>query len=222
MLSFTKNLFEPLKNRFMRNPKQTAFLLGAITYLLPCGFTQTVQLYALGLANPAQSAITMMVFALGTVPALLAIGFASSFTSSKYYPVFARVLGVIIIMIGLSSIMNMMYLYGITGKFLPSKISSVDKNVVLENGVQLAYMSVNSKGYSPASFTVQKGIPVKWVIDGQNVFGCQGSLVAPKIAVSRTLEKGKNVIEFTPNETGRIAFSCSMGMFQGEFNVVEG
>lgn len=83
-------------------------------------------------------------------------------------------------------------------------------------------MSVNSKGYSPASFTVQKGIPVKWVIDGQNVFGCQGSLVAPKIAVSRTLEKGKNVIEFTPNETGRIAFSCSMGMFQGEFNVVEG
>ena len=222
MFSFTKKIFEPLKKRFIQNPKQTAFLLGAITYLLPCGFTQTVQLYALGLANPVQSSITMMVFALGTVPALLAIGMATSFTKSKFYPVIARTMGVVIIMIGLSYVLNTMYLYGFKPNIFISTASSEDKNVVMENGVQLAHMSVDSRGYSPASFTVRKGVPVKWVIDGQNVFGCQGSLVAPKIAVQRTLEKGKNVIEFTPKEVGRIAFSCSMGMFQGEFNVVEG
>ena len=223
MFSFTKKIFEPLKRRFMENPKRTSFLLGAITYLLPCGFTQTVQFYALGLADPVQSAITMMVFALGTVPALLAIGLATSFTKSKFYPLVAKTMGVIIIMIGLSYVSNTLYLYGFnTNIFASSTNVSVDKNIIMENGVQLAQMSVNNRGYSPASFTVRKGVPVKWVIDGQNVFGCQGSLVAPKIAVSRTLEKGKNVIEFTPKETGLIAFSCSMGMFQGEFNVVEG
>ncbi len=223
IFSFTKKIFEPLQKRFIKNPKQTSFLLGAITYLLPCGFTQTVQFYALGLANPVQSALTMMIFALGTVPALLAIGMASSFTKSKIYPMIAKTMGVIIVMIGLGYVSNTLYLYGINTNVLGwSGSTAIDKNIVIQDGVQLAYMSVNSRGYSPTSFTVRKGIPVKWVIEGQNVFGCQGSLVAPKIAVSRTLEKGKNVIEFTPKETGKIAFSCAMGMFQGEFNVVEG
>jgi cation transport ATPase len=41
--SFTKGLFQKLEHRFLKNPSRTSFLLGAITYLLPCGFTQTVQ-----------------------------------------------------------------------------------------------------------------------------------------------------------------------------------
>lgn len=220
--SFTKGLFVYLEKKFISAPRRWSFLLGAITYLLPCGFTQSVQLYAISLGNPVQSAVVMMVFALGTVPALLAIGFASSFTRSKYYPVFAKVIGVIIIMIGVGYFSNVLYLYGISVPVLARQNHVVDKNIIEKDGYQIANMTVKSSGYYPGSFTVKKGVPVRWVINGENVLGCQGSIVAPSVNVAKILSKGENIIEFLPEKTGRIAFSCTMGMFQGEFNVVEG
>ncbi len=222
IFSFTKKIFSFLENKLSRKPRKWAFLLGAITYLLPCGFTQSVQLYAISLGNPLQSAVTMIVFALGTVPALLAIGFASSFSRSKYYPAFARIVGVVIIMIGVGYLTNVFYLYGVKIPVLAGQTKKVDANIVEENGMQIARMTVRSSGYYPGSFTVKKGIPVRWEINGENVLGCQGSIVAPSINIAKILSKGENVIEFLPEKTGRIAFSCTMGMFQGEFNVVEG
>ncbi len=221
-LSFTKGIFSFFEKKFSKNPKKWSFFLGAITYLLPCGFTQSVQLYAISLGSPTQSAIIMMVFAIGTVPALVTIGFTSSFTKSKFYPVFSKIIGVIIIMIGFGYLANVGYLYGITPSIFTKKTPPADANVVEEKGVQVAKMIVKSSGYYPGSFTVKKGVPVRWVIEGENVLGCQGSLVAPSINVATILSKGENVIEFLPEKEGRIAFSCSMGMFQGEFNVVEG
>lgn len=219
---FTKGLFEKLEHRFIANPKKTALLLGAITYLLPCGFTQTVQLYALGLADPVKSAMTMAVFALGTVPALLAVGFATSFTKTRYYAYFTKVMGVLIIVIGLSYVLNSLRLYGVSVPVFTAKTvqNQVDKNVVVQNGYQVATMNANASGYYPSSFTVKKDVPVRWVVKGENVFGCQGLLVAPKIGVSKTLTTGENIIEFTPTEKGPIRFSCAMGMFQGQFNVI--
>lgn len=81
-------------------------------------------------------------------------------------------------------------------------------------------MNVNSYGYSPNSFTVKQGVPVRWVVKGENVFGCQGSLRGSAIGLQKTLQTGENLIEFTPLEEGLIAFSCSMGMFRGNFIVM--
>src|SRR3990167_1458068 len=110
---FAQNIFQRLEKGLIKNPKKTSFLLGAITYLLPCGFTQSVQLYALGQADPFKSSLIMMVFALGTTPALLAIGVASSFTKSSFFPMFAKAMGVLIFMIGLSYASNTLSLYGV-------------------------------------------------------------------------------------------------------------
>jgi plastocyanin domain-containing protein len=41
-----------------------------------------------------------------------------------------------------------------------------------------------------------------------------------KFNIKKSLVAGENIIEFTPNETGRIPFSCGMGMYTGAFNVV--
>jgi uncharacterized protein len=54
-----------------------AILLGVITFFLPCGFTQSMQVYALTTGNFLDGAVTMLVFALGTLPALALISFAS-------------------------------------------------------------------------------------------------------------------------------------------------
>lgn len=220
--SFIKGIFLRVEQRLIKNPKKTAFFLGAITYFLPCGFTQTVQLYALGLANPVQSALIMAIFALGTTPALLAIGFASSFTKSAYYPMLQKVMGTLVFLIGIYYFSNFLSLYGISIDVVAafgSRSSVLSASATQQNGTQVVTMSVNSSGYRPNTFSVKKGIPVRWEIEGENVFGCQGFLVVPKLGIQKALSLGKNVIEFTPQEIGKVRFSCGMGMFTGAFNV---
>jgi len=70
----TSNIFRKLEHSLIKDPHKSAFFLGMITYFLPCGFTQATQVYALGLASPWQSALTMVIFALGTAPAIIFIG----------------------------------------------------------------------------------------------------------------------------------------------------
>jgi len=53
---------------------KNAFLMGASTFFLPCGFTQAMQLYAVSTGSFTAGAAIMGVFALGTAPGLLSIG----------------------------------------------------------------------------------------------------------------------------------------------------
>ncbi|PJA87185.1 MAG: heavy metal transport/detoxification protein, partial [Candidatus Moranbacteria bacterium CG_4_9_14_3_um_filter_42_9] len=78
-----------------------------------------------------------------------------------------------------------------------------------------------SGGYSPNKFTIKKDIPVRWVIDATAPYSCASSLMIPKLNIQKNLKSGENIIEFTPKETGRLVFSCSMGMYTGVFNVVD-
>ncbi|MCR4281043.1 MAG: sulfite exporter TauE/SafE family protein, partial [Candidatus Kaiserbacteria bacterium] len=52
-------------------------LVGIGTFFLPCGFTQSMQLYALTTGNFMTGALTMFVFALGTLPVLALLSFGS-------------------------------------------------------------------------------------------------------------------------------------------------
>jgi plastocyanin domain-containing protein len=64
-------------------------------------------------------------------------------------------------------------------------------------------------------------VPVKWVIDGQEVTECNRRLVVPALGLSVDIRPGENLVEFTPETVGIIPWSCWMGMLQGRF-VVEG
>lgn len=54
-----------------------ALLLGGLWGWLPCGLVYTALAYALAQAQPLQSATVMLAFGLGTLPTLLAMGFAA-------------------------------------------------------------------------------------------------------------------------------------------------
>jgi uncharacterized protein len=51
------------------------FVVGALTFLLPCGFTFTAQGLAVLSGSAVRGGLTMLAFALGTLPGLLLIGF---------------------------------------------------------------------------------------------------------------------------------------------------
>lgn len=224
--SLVRNTMLRVEKSLLRNPRKTSFLLGASTYWLPCGFTQSVQLYALAVADPLQSMVIMLVFVLGTTPALIGIGLASTVVKHRSYAVFMKVVGVFVLLVGLMYSFNFLTLHNLNPfAQVTSTIFSVETQKsgmaeITENGTQILRMTVNNAGYSPSSFTVQHGKPVKWIITGEEVFGCQGLLQVPKIGIFRVLERGENIVEFTPTEKGSIAFSCSSGSVAGQIEVL--
>lgn len=56
----------------------TPILLGASTFFLPCGFTQSMQINAIASGSVMNGGLTMLVFALGTLPVLGLISFGST------------------------------------------------------------------------------------------------------------------------------------------------
>jgi plastocyanin domain-containing protein len=82
-------------------------------------------------------------------------------------------------------------------------------------------MTQRANGYSPNSFTIKKGIPVKWIITSESAYSCAASILMPSMNIQQGLKEGENVIEFTPKQVGTLPFSCSMGMYRGSFNVVD-
>ena len=68
---------------------------------------------------------------------------------------------------------------------------------------------------------MKKGVPVRWVINLKDISTCASSLVFSDMGIQQILKKGENVITFTPSQTGTLRFTCSMGMYSGEFKVID-
>ena len=81
-------------------------VLGAATFFLPCGFTQSMQLLALSTQDPLMSGGIMAVFALGTVPVLLGIGGATSYASGATLKRVVQGAGVLVLVLGFSNVLN--------------------------------------------------------------------------------------------------------------------
>jgi plastocyanin domain-containing protein len=90
-------------------------------------------------------------------------------------------------------------------------------------GKQEVTVNVKSNGYTTSANTLTAGMPVKLSLVTNNVQGCTRGFTIPSLNISKVLpQTGTEIVEFTPTKTGRLAFSCNMGMFTGEFNVVQG
>lgn len=192
----------------------TAFLLGAASFFLPCGFTQSMQLYALSLGNPAQSALVMFVFALGTLPALLGIGAVTAASRGVALKRITQAAGAIVFVLGIANVQNSIALFGWS---LPTSNAKVVSEVpAVIDGYQLLQMEVTPYGtYDPEVLHVTEGIPVRWEIFGADSMGCASTLVMRAFGIQERLSPGFNEVTFTPTKTGKYAFTCSMGMVRG-------
>jgi sulfite exporter TauE/SafE len=215
-----------MKNEQREYSHKNSFALGAMTFFLPCGFTQAMQIYAVSTGSFAQGSLIMGLFALGTVPGLLGIGGLTSVIKGIFAQRFFKFSGIVVAGLALFNINNGLNLTNWnlwTGAETEANkviAQSADPNVKMENGVQVVRMTESARGYTPNKFTIRQGIPVKWIIDGQELYSCASSIVASKIGVRKNLSLGQNIIEFTPKEIGQIPFSCSMGMYRGAFTVI--
>lgn len=193
--------------------------LGALTFFVPCGFTQVVQLYAVSTASAIEASVVMGVFALATVPGLSLIGSLGSFVNGQKTAAFTRFVGVLVIFMAISSLISAKNLVMASMPSLSGQTARIGESETAD--IQVIEMTQKSFGYSPKTFTVKKGKPVRWVIDSQDQNSCASSIVLAKYGINEVLKPGKNVFEFTPDQVGTLRFSCSMGMYTGTIQVVE-
>lgn len=91
------------------------FAVGSITFFLPCGFTQSMQFYALQSGSFINASTIMIAFALGTLPALLFVSYTSHrLSQSKYAPIFFNAAACVIIFLGIHSIYTALKILNIT------------------------------------------------------------------------------------------------------------
>lgn len=194
---------------------------GVLTFFLPCGFTQAVQLAVIALGTPLFGGIIMAVFALGTIPGLLTLGGLATFLSGRARLWLNPVIAIVLIAFGVWNLSNGLQLFGVSVPTTVTPKVVEEVNVApIENGVQVIRMIQDETGYHPTPLpTLQAGIPARLIIDSQNSYTCAASLVIPAFGIKEQLEPGENIIEFTPTESGRLPFSCSMGMFRGALEV---
>lgn len=84
----------------------TPFIIGTLTFFLPCGFTQAMQIQALSSGSFFEGLKIMSFFALGTFPILALLSFGSfQFAHSKYAPLFFRTTGIIVIGLGIFALL---------------------------------------------------------------------------------------------------------------------
>lgn len=82
-------------------------LIGAATFFLPCGFTQSMQIYTLTTGSFFTGAITMFSFALGTLPVLALLSISSLGIQKKASSgIFFKTAGLVVILFGILNLLN--------------------------------------------------------------------------------------------------------------------
>lgn len=202
-------------------------ILGALTFFIPCGFTQAMQAYALGTGTFFEGGLVMALFAIGTAPGMLGIGGASALANKKTAKNFFLVAGILVVAFALFNLINGYRLFKVSTSGLAGQISTEtataknNSTIEVENGIRIIRMVEHNRGYSPNYFVILKDQPVKWIIDAQAPYSCASALVVPALKIQSQLKPGDNIFEFTPTQLGEIKFSCSMGMYSGKFLVTE-
>ena len=205
---------------------KNAFLMGAATFFLPCGFTQAMQLLAVSTGNPLQAAVIMGAFAIGTTPGLLTLGGLTSVVKGAFAQRFFRIVGVIVVAMALINFTNGSTLAGLN-RFLDSSKPMVNTAVQKESSEGSVILNTTFKlkeDIVPSKFTAKVVKKTTLVVDvKEDGQGCMSTIMI--IGLDDTpqyLKKGKKIeLTFTATKPGTYTIACAMGVPRGSITVTE-
>ena len=220
--------------RLVRNQSKSKDLfapafLGAMTIFIPCGTTLAMEALAISSANAFVGAAILSVFVLGTMPLFFGIGFVTSVLGDNFREKFLRIAAIAVLYLGLSSINGSLVAGG-----SPITLQSVTEDTLIAIGgksnatqrdnikiTQNPEIIVTSSGYSPNYIKVKKESPVTIQLSSKDAFSCAAAFRIPSLGISRNLQPNETqTVMFTPQRSGKILFSCAMGMYRGVIEVL--
>jgi sulfite exporter TauE/SafE len=204
------------------------FVIGLLNGLMIiCGPLQAMYVMAAGTGSWTEGAAILFFFGIGTLPLLLGFGFLTSLLSANLTPKLLKASGFIVMILGAIMLNRGLAVTG-TGVDVNTLVARVSQKLSPTvaktpscDTEQTINMEVLKSSFSPNQFTLRKGVPVRWVIDGKEMNECNKSIVIPQYKLKIELKEGTQTIEFTPPESGVVPWSCWMGMIPGTFIVVD-
>lgn len=205
-------------------------LLGAMTIFIPCGTTVAMEALAISSANAFTGAAIMGTFILGTIPLFFGIGLLTSVMGDRLKTRFLRLAAVVIIYLGLAAIngsliaLNSPVSTQALANWLssPAPTSTSAPQPVQSGPSQEIEIFITASGYSPEYLRVKRGVPVVLKLTSQDAYSCASAFRIPSLKISRNMRSdGTQIVNFTPEKTGKIVFTCSMGMYRGIIEVYE-
>jgi len=224
-----KSLFRFARKGSNLESSFTPLITGFSTILIPCGVTQAMMLIAVASGSAISGALIMFAFVLGTSPIFFILGMAAAEMLKK--KAFTYIASFAVLVFGIISLNSAMVLLGsnhtsqnywkvLTLNNIQTENSA--KGIKINNGVQEATIYVKNNGYESDTTTLKAGVPVKLRLITENTVSCSRAFTIPSLGVRKILQTtGEEIIEFIPQQTGRLNYSCSMGMYSGSFNVVK-
>lgn len=206
---------------------KNALILGGLTFFLPCGFTQAMQLVAIGSGSFVTGSIVMGLFAIGTTPGLLAVGGLTSVIKGKSAKVFFRFAGALVILLAIYNISNGFNLTGYKFSYNSGQTENSNSNVVDKNATILKTTytpSQNTKDISPNTFNVQVGKSYVLQVDAKgDGDGCMSTIMIPGVYDEPLLIKqGIDNLPFKVDKAGSYDITCAMGIVRGTIVATEG
>lgn len=226
----TRTIKDTTKSRDLFAPA----LLGALTVFIPCGTTLAMEAFAISSGSPFLGAAIMGTFTLGTTPLFFGLGFLTTILGDTFRTRFLKLAGVVVAYLGITTFNSSLVLAGspitlaTVGDAIPVYIdlsggvyALEDPYIRVENGVQVADITVYPTSYTPNRIQVKSGVPVKLNLTPTGGFGCTAAFRIPQLGISKMLAQNQTTpVEFTPTKPGKLTWTCSMGMYYGVIEVI--
>ncbi|MCX6778144.1 MAG: sulfite exporter TauE/SafE family protein [Candidatus Micrarchaeota archaeon] len=232
---------EPIMRLREKLASKGSFATGLATGMfVACGPLQAMYILAAGSGSMVFGGLALFFFGLGTLPVMLGFSYVSSMISQVMAKKITRYSGVLVVALGLLMVNNAAVLSGL--QVMPSLGTNNLQGGQLAGGAglqnvagpgletgnannesfQIIRMNVTNAGFEPNSFVLKNGIPVKWIINGVELNGCNSEIIVREYGLDIKVQQGEQTVEFTPTKAGAVSWSCWMGMIPGKFTVVDG
>lgn len=209
-LFFTRNITR------LKSPKYAPWV-GALTFLLPCGFTQSMMIFALSSHDPFQGALVMGGFALGTLPVLLALGIGTEYIKDHLKILNPFIASLLVVFWAFTALNGWKILDAVTPEktVVSSEASPISKRVLETEEVSWSH---NGYGFSPRILNLEQWKNYTITVTPEaNWLGCFYSVIIPWKGEQYIKKWEKFTISVNGSIAKNIPLVCgSMGMSQGK------
>ncbi len=186
--------------------------LGAVTVLVPCGMTLSVEVLAVSSGSATAGAAAMAGFVLGTAPAFAALGLLLRRLTSTRLTALAGVAALVMGLLAVSSGLRL-------GGWLPEVgTPEAARARVDADGTQLVTIWATAHGFRPGLTTVEANHPIEIVFRTEDNHGCTRTIAVQGRDIVLPVT-GQEVVRLAPQEPGSLRYACGMGMYLGFLRV---
>ncbi len=200
-----------------------SFLAGALTFFLPCGFTQSMQILTISSGDYLVWWFIMLFFAIWTFPVLFSIWIWTSYIRNKNFVLLNKIVAWILILFGVTTISNSYNLLGVNFSSVSDSslnISSYSWSLVDDNN-QVEVVDVGYNGWSmePEEIFLEKWRDYKIIVTPtSNWKWCMVSQLIPKLSSKVSdIKKGVPITYDISSDTKAWTYDVvcwTMGMLQ--------